>query len=485
MTGSFIPLLILITFAVSMTLCACLPGLALSLGLSSKLSFRRHEENPVPLVGGICIFLAALLTLVFSLNANLAILLCAAVPLIGLAILDDLLEVKARWKILAQIISAVIFLAVVGPHNLLFTKMGLPPFAASALGIFLIVSMCNAYNFLDGIDGQVALVSVVNFAIVASFSPSAAFSAAVMISAVLGFFVFNKPPASIYLGEAGSSFLGFAAAALALTMDVPAGPLGSTFGLCLLFSVPFCDIALAIVRRKFRKQSVTAPDREHFHHRLLRIGLSKWQCLAVTSVLVLGSNLAGQFCFSTTDANAALMVGILASLLLSAMYILVIALENLIQSRVGKIQSFLSKRIGTSLQPMNFTKISGPPLFRFDLSSYFFELAGRETGAIEQFIEEVNYVLNHLVHDATIYLVDQSAIVLTANSIENLTDFERDWIATNIKKVLSDFQILKNALRLPEGLHFIDSLEQFPKPATVTLLSRVESADPMLIKRVS
>lgn len=477
MTGSYFPLLFLITLALTMTLCAALPGLALHLGLASKRSFRRHEASPVPLVGGISIFLAACLTLIFSLDGTLAVLLASAFPLIALAILDDLFETKARWKLLAQFVSAISLVALIGPHNLLFTTMGLPPFAAAAAAIFFIVSMCNAYNFLDGIDGQVATVAVINLAIVASFSSSAAFATAVLISAVLGFFMFNKPPASVYLGEAGSSFLGFSAAGLALTMNVPAGSLATALGLCLLFSVPFCDIFLAVLRRKVRKQSVSSPDREHFHHRLLRIGLNKWQSLAVTSVFVLGSSLAAQFCFSAKDPTAAIMVAILASLMLSAMYILVIALEGLIQSRVGSIQNFLSKRIGTSPQANSQVDIVGQPIFRFDVSSYFFELAGREAGTIEHFIEELNYVLNHLVQDARIYLVDQSAILVTSVNLQRLGEFEKNWVATNIKKVLSEFQVLRNALPMPEGLQFVDSIDIFPKPSTITLLSQIEPAN--------
>ena len=151
------------------------------------------------------------------------------------------------------------------------------------LTVLWVMAVVNAFNMIDNHDGIAALVAAMSTLGIAAISISsgyhlvAAFSLAVA-GACLGFFVHNKPPATIFLGDAGSMFLGFLVAALALKVDLPEGSWVVRLAVAaLLVAVPLFDEALVVVARLREHRPVMLGSTDHSAHRLRALGWSKNQ----------------------------------------------------------------------------------------------------------------------------------------------------------------------------------------------------------------
>jgi UDP-GlcNAc:undecaprenyl-phosphate GlcNAc-1-phosphate transferase len=142
-----------------------------------------------------------------------------------------------------------------------------------------IVGMTNAINLIDGLDGFASIITMIAFTVIGivSFGGGATFAVVMsfaMVGGVLGFFLFNRPPAKLFMGDCGSLFLGFSLAVLPLIVG---GKWGSAAVLILpitILIIPIVDTANAIFRRVLNGQRIHAPDKSHIHHILLDLGLS-------------------------------------------------------------------------------------------------------------------------------------------------------------------------------------------------------------------
>jgi UDP-GlcNAc:undecaprenyl-phosphate GlcNAc-1-phosphate transferase len=172
------------------------------------------------------------------------------------------------------------------------------------LTVAFLVAAVNAVNLMDGLDGlaggiafigfATVLVSIVSAPVVGPVNLAVAWTTACALGAVGGFLVFNRHPARVFMGDAGSYFLGFLLAALLLhTRPVRWRVPELQFAIpWLVLTVPFFDMAMAVLRRKLRGQPVFSSDSDHVHHRLLAAGLSHghavavlWACTAMFAVL--------------------------------------------------------------------------------------------------------------------------------------------------------------------------------------------------------
>jgi UDP-GlcNAc:undecaprenyl-phosphate GlcNAc-1-phosphate transferase len=152
----------------------------------------------------------------------------------------------------------------------------------------------NSVNLLDGADGLATTVGIIAcgaIAVMASLTGhfmDAAIAAA-MVGALLGFLVFNFPPASIFLGDAGSMLIGLLVGILAIRSALK-GPATVALGAPLaVMAIPILDSTAAVVRRRLTGRSIYAPDRAHLHHALLRKGLSARMVLLIVSLMCLGT----------------------------------------------------------------------------------------------------------------------------------------------------------------------------------------------------
>lgn len=256
-------------------------------------SHKTHAE-PVPYLGGIAIIFGVLCVSIFTALvidiSALPLLVAILIPslflgLIGL--IDDLIELSPWPRFLAQTTVGIVVAA-----SLIFTdNVGSPTgsqYLDIAITILFIVGLSNSINFFDNVDGGASgtvAISAAFLSLLAYFSNQYYIAAlAIVISgATAGFLIWNKSPARIYMGDAGSLFLGSLMASLLVRFD-PNPITYPTFFFVPLFliAIPLLDTTVVVFSRIARRVSPFKGGRDHLSHRLMRIGNSK-----VKSVLIL------------------------------------------------------------------------------------------------------------------------------------------------------------------------------------------------------
>ena len=262
--------------------------LAMNWGLVDNPRGHKIHKEPTPLLGGAAVFLGFLLPLlingIFSREFG-AILVCA-MTLFVLGVLDDTLNLKAHVKLIVQIVLAV-GLTFVGVRIILVPETALLGSIVNCLlSVIWIVGITNAMNFFDGMDGlAVGLGAIIAFflAIVAlqMDDPFVGWTAVAMMGACLGFLPYNFRPgkrALIFLGDAGSTTIGFVLASLAIYSDwADLNPVISIFSPLLIFWILIFDMAHITLFRVIRGKTSTFREwieyvgHDHLHHRMARV----------------------------------------------------------------------------------------------------------------------------------------------------------------------------------------------------------------------
>ena len=264
---------------------------ALRLGVVDHPERRKMHQVPVPLLGGAAIVISfftvtlgvwvLLPDLLADEIGKLPGLLAGALAICLLGVYDDWKGARVWVKFVFQIVAAGI-VVMAGVKADVFTNPLGESFQLGWLGIpltiFWIVGVTNAINLIDGLDGLAAgtgaIASLALCAVGAlSGNPLVAILALILAGSCLGFLPFNLYPARIFLGDTGSMFLGFILAGLGV-----AGSLKATAATVLILpivvlGVPVFDTLWAILRRTRRHMNPFVPDRDHIHHRLVRVGL--------------------------------------------------------------------------------------------------------------------------------------------------------------------------------------------------------------------
>jgi UDP-GlcNAc:undecaprenyl-phosphate/decaprenyl-phosphate GlcNAc-1-phosphate transferase len=267
---------------------------------------RRVHETPTPRMGGIAIYVAFLLTLLcvpllgsgvsHSFSEDLrwyGAIVAPATLIFWLGVYDDLRGANAWLKVAVQILAAAmlhVFGFDITSVSLPFgNSWEIPLWLSFPLTALWIVGITNAFNLIDGIDGLAAgasafaLLSVLFFSLTTG-KEAVTLTSAILIGTVIGFLYFNFYPASIFLGDSGSLFLGFMVAALSL-VGAQKGTTAIAIAIPLVsFGLPVLDVGIAIARRFLRGVPLLQSDRGHIHHRLLDHGLSQRQ----TAILLYG-----------------------------------------------------------------------------------------------------------------------------------------------------------------------------------------------------
>lgn len=258
---------------------------------------RRMHHVPIPRMGGLAIFLGFMVSvLIFqklSVSTELQGILLGAVIIVILGVMDDILTLPALPKFCVQIAAAII-VVLYGCRIEHFMGFALPDWLSYPVTVIWIVAITNAINFIDGLDGLAAGVSAISagtmliVALLLVPDPTAMICAvllAALVGACVGFIPYNFNPATIFMGDTGSTFLGFMLACI------------SVFGLfktyaVISFAVPFLvlglpifDICFAVIRRVAKGQSPMHADRGHVHHRLIDMGFSQKQAVAISYLL--------------------------------------------------------------------------------------------------------------------------------------------------------------------------------------------------------
>lgn len=246
---------------------------------------RKIHKKPMPLLGGIGIFLAFLLGyMLFAPKDNLMLsILISAFLIMLLGLFDDMTKSETpmpnKYKIIVQIVVACI---VVFYGGLQITKTNIFGttiefgILSKPLSIFIIVACINAINLIDGLDGLCAGISSIYFLTIAiigfilnKFGGLDIIISLMMLGCTLGYLVHNFPPATIYQGDAGSTFCGLMMAVVFL-LGFKSTTFTSLIIPGLLLAIPILDTLFAIIRRKLKGQKFDHADKEHLHHQLLK-----------------------------------------------------------------------------------------------------------------------------------------------------------------------------------------------------------------------
>lgn len=275
--------------------------LASRYGLLKAPDSARHIHSiPVPRLGGVAVFLTfQLLFLLYWATSKYGwtagprdgdvvriVLLATAFFLVG--VIDDLVSVSPRLKLLVEIAGAAA-LYFAGIHFGLCSSHFAgwwSPAICLVLTVLWVVLICNAINLIDGLDGLAAgaaLFSMVTiFTLALGSRPGVAAATSILAGSVFGFLIFNFNPASIFLGDSGSLFIGFLLSAFVLAESQKrASTLDSLLVPVIAFALPLTDVGLSLLRRFLSGHSIFGADREHIHHKLLELGLSQRQVVWV------------------------------------------------------------------------------------------------------------------------------------------------------------------------------------------------------------
>lgn len=259
---------------------------------------RRMHKIPTPRLGGLAIFFGFLIAVIcfVVLTPEIIGIIAGSVIIVIMGAMDDRKPMKASVKLLIQIAAALI-VALSGVRIEIFTnpmlfmdsdylvlgKLSIP------LTVIWIVAITNAVNLIDGLDGLAAGVASISSVCILIISlmvseSNIAILIACLTGACIGFLPYNFNPASIFMGDSGSNFLGFILACISIEGLFKGYAVISFAVPLLLLALPIFDTSVAILRRIKNHKPVMAPDRGHLHHKLVDMGFSTKQ-----SVLILYS----------------------------------------------------------------------------------------------------------------------------------------------------------------------------------------------------
>lgn len=234
---------------------------------------RRMHNRAIPRLGGISIFFAALLLsfiFCFDIAYSLFFAWAGAILLVCVGVLDDTLALPPWIKLGAQFGAA--YVSTIGGN--VVRSVGGRSLGVLSLPItlFWIVTLINAHNFIDGLDGLCASVSAIEGTVLGLLAlkmgtPDIATATFTLGGACVGFLPYNLNGARIFMGDCGSTFLGFALAWVSVALLSEPSTLPVT-ALLLTFTVPLIDIVVAVTRRLVKGKSPFLPDRSHIHHML-------------------------------------------------------------------------------------------------------------------------------------------------------------------------------------------------------------------------
>jgi len=264
--------------------------IALKIGAVDRPNLaRKTQKEPVPYLGGVAIAIgitvasfAALLYSDFSAETfgkALSVLL-PAILISAMGLYDDLKGLEPWPRLVAQTIAGIA-VAIYLIQNDTLGQAFSNPILNYAVTIFWIVGICNSINFFDNLDGgasgTVAVISVFLFAIAFNQGQLLVSALAVVTAgATLGFLIWNKSPAKIYMGDAGALFLGIIIAVLTIRLDPAVGSQLWAHSIpLLLMAVPILDTTTVVISRLSRGISPFTGGRDHLSHRLVRKGLGR------------------------------------------------------------------------------------------------------------------------------------------------------------------------------------------------------------------
>jgi UDP-GlcNAc:undecaprenyl-phosphate GlcNAc-1-phosphate transferase len=282
-------LLGLAAFAISGLLTWPVRKLAIAVGAMDRPNLdRKTQKEPVPYLGGVAIAMTILIITYASIAANqptaekftLASQVLVPASILGLmGLLDDLKGLAAFPRLILQTIAAIVMSLILINTDTMGFAFGNTAFD-TIVSILWIVGICNSINFFDNLDGGAAgtvAAATVGIFLIAYGQGQELISALAILTAgaTLGFLMWNRSPAKIYMGDAGALFLGIILSTLTIRMNPDIDPNWKSLAIpVILLAVPILDTTVAVTSRLYRGLTPFNGGKDHLSHRLVRIGFT-------------------------------------------------------------------------------------------------------------------------------------------------------------------------------------------------------------------
>ena len=431
--------------------------LAIKLDVISQSDFRRDGRR-IPLLGGLGIFVSIAAVGSFLLPWEHMVFFFCTLPLVLVGLIDDIKEISPKFKFFAQACSALLFLSFIPKEQLFLNSLGVHFVATYIISFFWLIGLTNAVNFIDGIDGQAATYATVVFLALymTSRDPHTSNLLLIATGGTVGFMMFNLPPAKIFLGEIGSSLLGFMVAYFTI-LHTPNNPQAfNLLGLLFLAAFPLTDVILSVSRRMKKRLTPFSGDRDHIHHKLRKIGLAPGSTLLISGSVTVFCGITAYVLSRVSDLVVGSLLGVMATAALVSILLAIYYLEFRLGHQISKysktlIDKHLHPHSNVNYDPQNFHAVL------IDLLPYYKELQQAGFPVVDSFILEFAEVVKKFsldrgqIQSAGIY----SVVVVFAG--REWTQIEKKRLEKSLFNLTKKFGVVKNATERPDGLYYFST----------------------------
>lgn len=336
-------------------------------GYVDRPDVRKIHRIPIARVGGISIFLGAILAIssVLAVQNNIGesfrisvlemmALLIGSVLVFLVGLYDDFKEAKIRTKLGVEILSALLVMGA-GIHVEAIHIRGMPPISLGLWGYVItfvwIIGITNALNLIDGLDGLAAGISAIACGVMAALSiwqgnVMLAIIMLALVGSLTGFLLFNFYPARIFMGDSGSLFLGFVIATSSVLTASKAEALVGIGLPILVLGIPIFDTLFSILRRILQRRGIMSPDNGHFHHKLIERGFRQHHVAVVAYMITFGLTALGLFMLLThSTGSIAVFLACLVLLLVVFRMAGIIEIKKTYSDIVGRVELAHAKRM--------------------------------------------------------------------------------------------------------------------------------------------
>ena len=285
-------LMIIVPFLFSVLFIPCVKKIAEFIGAMDMPNERKVHKEPIARLGGLGIYGGFLFgyMLFGRQSIQMNAILIGSIIIVITGIIDDVRPIPAKYKLLGQLAGA----AVIPFYGKIILQ------DVSAFGIYLdfgifapivtmifIIGIINCINLIDGLDGLAGGIASIYFLTIGIIALLLNHTVGldltltfIMLGSTLGFLFHNFYPAKIFMGDSGSMFLGYIISVIAL-LGFKNVTLTSLVVPCLILAIPILDTLFAIIRRLVNHKPISAPDKNHFHHQLLKLNLGQGKTVLI------------------------------------------------------------------------------------------------------------------------------------------------------------------------------------------------------------
>lgn len=312
----------LLAALVSYVLTPYIKTLAFKIGAIDKPDNRKVHKKIMPRLGGLAIYIAFMAGVISSLELTWDIvgILLGGTIIVIVGILDDKYQLPAKVKLLGQIVAACVLVLFdiriewvnnpFGGYFYLDTLISVP------LTIFWVISFTNVVNLIDGLDGLAAGVSAIaSMTVILVAAQMGYYHIAIMTAAlaggIIGFIRYNFNPATIFMGDTGSMFIGYMLAAVSVYGAVKTAATIALIVPAIALGLPIMDTAFAIMRRYNNGRPIFQPDKGHLHHRLLAMGMNQKQAVLLMYAISAALGIAAVLWAEMDGFYAALIIAVI------------------------------------------------------------------------------------------------------------------------------------------------------------------------------